>query len=146
MDGRGSILAGALSLGISSLGMLLPIAAGAQTFEPIKPMDTAGVDKAMLDDVFGRYEIRDATGKKKCRIILKRDYMIGGMQIEVAKDCAAQFPVMGEITAWRLMESWTIDLVDALRKTRVRFQTPDERYVAIPEVDGMDELFKLPAR
>ncbi len=121
-------------------------AAHAQTFEPIKVMDTKDVDKAMLDDVFGRYEIRDTTGKKKCRFTLKRDLTIGGMQIDVAKDCAAKFPVMGEITAWRLMENWTIDLSDALRKTRVRFQTPDERYVAIPEVDGIDELLKLTGR
>ena len=44
---------------------------------------------------------------------------------------------MADIAAWRLMESWGIDLVDAERKTRIRFTTPDNDYVAQPETDGI---------
>ena len=65
-----------------------------------------------------------------------------GYAIEVAGNCKKLFPVMDEIVGWRLLEGWTIDLVDATRKTRVRFSTPDERYVAIPEVDGIASLHK----
>jgi hypothetical protein len=44
---------------------------------------------------------------------------------------------MDGIAAWRLMQDWGIDLVDATRKTRIRFTTPDDAYVAEPEVDGI---------
>ena len=44
---------------------------------------------------------------------------------------------MADITAWRLLQGWTIDLADAERKTRIRFTTPDDSYVAYPEVDGI---------
>jgi hypothetical protein len=54
---------------------------------------------------------------------------------------------MGDIAGWRLLESWTIDLIDPLRKTRLRFETPDDRYVAFGapgDIAGMDDLVKLP--
>jgi hypothetical protein len=44
------------------------------------------------------------------------------------------------------MEGWTIDLVDPLRKTRVRFETPDNRYVPFgddKDIAGMHELIKI---
>lgn len=56
---------------------------------------------------------------------------------------------MGDIAAWRVNEGWSIDLVDALRKVKVRFETPDERYVAFGEardIAGMDRFLKLPDR
>jgi hypothetical protein len=43
------------------------------------------------------------------------------------------------------MEGWGIDLVDATRKARVRFTTPDDAYVAEPEVDGIFTILQ-PAR
>ena len=56
------------------------------------------------------------------------------------------YPIMGEITAWRLIEGWGIDFVDALRKTRVRWTTPDNPYVAFgddKDIAGMDDLIKV---
>lgn len=100
----------------------------------------------MIGDIFGPWELRDQSGKKRCRIVLKKEPAIGGYAIEVADTCAKTFPVMGDIAGWRLLEGWAIDLIDATRKTRVRFTTPDERYVAIPEVDGIDRLVKPPKR
>lgn len=122
-------------------------AALAYDFEPLKPMDTREVDPAMLKDAFGAYEIRDRAGKKRCRIRLTQQQAIGGYAVELAPDCAKAFPVMGDIAGWRLLEGWAIDLIDPLRKTRVRFSTPDERYVAFgnpADIAGMDELRKLP--
>jgi hypothetical protein len=75
-----------------------------------------------------------------------KDFGIGGYQIDVAPDCDKAFPVMGDIAAWRLLENWTIDLVDLLRKTRVRFETPDARYVPFgdeKDIVGMHELVKV---
>jgi len=131
--------------------MAAAMAAPAQAYDfaPAKPMDIASVEPAMLADVYGAYEIRDRSGKKRCRINLMKDFGIGGYQIEVAPGCAKAFPVMGDIAAWRLLESWTIDLVDALRKTRVRFETPDDRYVAFgdeTDIAGMHELVKVQER
>jgi len=137
-------------------GWLLIFVAAAMTgpahaydFAPAKPLDVASVDPAMLADVYGAYEIRDKSGKKRCRINLMKDVGIGGYQIDVAPGCDKTFPIMGDIAAWRLLENWTVDLVDALRKTRVRFETPDDRYVAFgdeKDIAGMHELVKVQER
>jgi hypothetical protein len=134
------IIAAMLLLGTATL-------AGAFEFEPVKPLDTAAVEPALLANVYGAWEIRDRAGRKRCRIVLLKDFGIGGYQIEVAPDCAKTFPVMDDITAWRLLEGWTIDLVDGLRKIRIRFSTPDNRYVVFgdpKDVAGMDDLRRLP--
>ena len=106
-------------------------------FEPLQPIDLESVDPDLAADVFGNWTISDESGGKTCRVGLLEDTGIGGMQIDVDPACEAVFPVMGDIAAWRLLEGWAIDLVDAERGTRIRFSTPDERYVAFPEVDGI---------
>ncbi len=103
----------------------------------LQPLDLTNVDPEFAEDMFGRWTIRDAGGERTCGIELMRETGIGGMQVGVDPACEAVFPVMGDITAWRLLEGWAIDLADAERKTRIRFSTPDERYVAYPEVDGI---------
>lgn len=131
-----------------ALAMMVPAGAAiAFDFAPVKPMDTREVDPAMLKDAFGAYEIRNRSGSKRCRVVLRQEQAIGGYAIDIAPDCAKAFPVMADIAGWRLLESWTIDLIDPLRKTRVRFETPDERYVPFgnpADIAGMDELRKLP--
>jgi hypothetical protein len=129
---RGKLLAAAL---------LIAAPAAAQ-FAPLKPLNLQEVDPAFIGDIFGAWEIRDKSSKKRCRIVLRKEQAIGGYAIEVADNCKKSFPVMDEIAGWRLLENWTIDLIDVTRKTRVRFETPDNRYVAIPEIDGIDGLFK----
>lgn len=122
-------------------------AATAFEFEPVKPLDVKSVDPALLMNVYGAWEIRDKSGKRRCRIELKAEPGIGGYQVEVAPGCDKAFPVMGDIAAWRVLEGWSIDLVDPLRKTRLRFETPDNRYVAFGEpadIAGMDTIVKLP--
>jgi hypothetical protein len=125
----------------------LTSAALAYDFEALKPLDTRAVDPAMIKGTFGAYEIRDKAGRKRCRLVLTQQQAIGGYAIELAPDCAKTFPVMADIAGWRLLENWTIDLIDPLRKTRVRFSTPDARYVPFgnpADIAGMDELRKLP--
>ena len=120
--------------------------AAAFDFEPVKSLDVKRFNPVLLADVYGAWEIRDKSGKRRCRIDLKQDFGIGGYQIEVAPGCDKAFPVMGDIAAWRLLESWTIDLVDPLRKTRLRFETPDNRYVAFgdaKDIAGMDNFVKI---
>lgn len=114
----------------------------AAQFAPLQPLNLKEVDPAMIGDIFGPWEILDEGGKKRCRIVLTKETTIGGYAIEVADNCKKSFPVMDEITGWRLLEGWAIDLIDATRKTRIRFTTPDERYVATPEVDGISRLVK----
>ena len=121
--------------------LLIAMPAAAQ-FAPLQPLNLKEVDPAMIGDFFGAWEIRDKSDKKRCRIVLKKEQAIGGYAIEVADNCKQAFPVMDEIAGWRLLEGWTIDLIDATRKTRIRFETPDNRYVAIPEVDGIATIVK----
>jgi hypothetical protein len=127
--------------------VLLAQPAFAFDFEPVKPLDLSQVDPAMANDLFGAYEIHNKSGSKRCRVVLLKEPAIGGMGIEVDPKCKAAFPVMDDIAGWRVLESWTIDLIDPLRKTRVRFETPDNRYVPFgnpADIAGMDELRKLP--
>ncbi|MBY0532956.1 MAG: protease inhibitor Inh/omp19 family protein [Xanthobacteraceae bacterium] len=109
-------------------------------------LSAAFFDPALIGDFFGAWEIRDASGKKRCRIVLKKEQAIGGYAIEIAENCEKSFPVIDEIAGWRLLESWTIDLIDVTRKTRIRFSTPDNNYIAIPEVDGIARPLKPPKR
>lgn len=119
------------------LVLMLLLATPALAQDDAAPMDLSQVDPAMVEDMFGPWEIADETGKKTCRVELKKEETIGGMEIVVDPACARVFPVMDEIAAWRLMEGWTIVLADATRKTRLVFFTPDERYIAREEVDGI---------
>lgn len=113
-------------------------------FEPLPLLDLAEVSPDFADDMFGRWTISDDSGSKTCAVELLREPTIGGMRIEVGSGCAEAFPVMADITAWRLLEGWVIDLADGERRTRVRFAVPDERYVAIPEVDGIATIEPVP--
>jgi hypothetical protein len=120
-----------LGVALSVLGV------AAASAQELMPMDTSGVDPVMLKSFYGSWLITDQSEAKRCNVVLKDEPTIGGSVIDVDPGCVRLFPVMGEIAAWRLMESWGIDLVDATRKTRVRFTTPDAAYIAIPEVDGI---------
>ncbi|MBS0246506.1 MAG: AprI/Inh family metalloprotease inhibitor [Proteobacteria bacterium] len=133
-------------------GLVVVTAAGAARaydFPPLQPMNESAVEPALLADVFGTWELGDRSGKRRCRIVLLKEMGIGGRQVEVAPGCEKAFPVMGDIAAWRLQEGWTIDLIDPLRKTRIRLETPDERYIAIgddKDVAGIDTFTKLETR
>jgi Protease inhibitor Inh len=113
-------------------------------FDNLKPIDVEAADPEFVADMFGPWTITDSSGDKHCNVVLKRDQTIGGMEVELAPACAATFPVLGDITAWRLLEGWAIDLVDAERKTRIRFETPDDIYVAYPETDGIFTIQPIP--
>jgi hypothetical protein len=135
------------SAALGGLLVMSPVPAEAHDFEPVKPLNIDKVDPAMLADAFGAWEIRDKAGKRRCQITLLKDAGIGGYQIDVAPACKATFPVMDDIAAWRLNQGWSIDLVDAVRKTRIRFETPDSRYIAFgskADIAGIDQFNKLP--
>jgi hypothetical protein len=138
---------GSTSLGCVFFVSAIVMPAYGFDFSPVRPMNVNEVDPAMLSDIYGAWEIRDKTGRKRCRVVLSKETTIGGNAIEVAPGCAKLFPVMADISAWRLQESWIIDLADPLRKTRLRFSTPDNRYIAqgdARDVGDIDELRKLP--
>jgi hypothetical protein len=88
--------------------------AGAFEFAPVKPLDVKSVYPALLSDIYGAWEIRDKSGQRRCRVNLRKDSAIGGNLIEVAPGCAKAFPVMDDVAAWRLLQGWSIDLVDPL--------------------------------
>ena len=120
---------------------ILPVTAALA--DDLKPMDMDAVDPDLLESFFGPWQIRDEGGNRLCKVTLKRDETIGGSQIDIDPACVKAFPVMGDITAWRLKENWTIELVDATRKTRITFETPDETYIAQPQTDGIFTIEQL---
>ena len=110
------------------------------------PAVAASQERAFLTSLSGEWIVQGAKRTTSCRVILKNEATIGGLEIIVAPDCTKKFAVMGDITAWRVSERRELHFVDALRKMRVRFQTPDNAFVAIPEVDGIDRLEKATRR
>lgn len=107
------------------------------------PLDLDSVDPAMAADFLGDWSIQNADGSKSCKVTLHKDQVIGGMQIDVDPHCGTVFPVMDDIASWRLLEGWEIVLVDATRKSMLRFFTPDNAYVAEPGTDGIATIVKL---
>lgn len=67
--------------------------------------------------------------------MLNPNQTIGGSKIDPAYPTV--FPVMDDITVWRLRPGWGIDPVDAERKIRVSFFAPDNAYVVQPETDDI---------
>lgn len=129
-----------ITRGLPSLALLaffaMPV--GLAFADDLKPMDpNGGVDPDLLKSFYGPWVISNQAGDKTCKVDLKDESTIGGSVIDFDPGCAKVFPVMDNIAAWRLMEGWGIDLVDATRKTVIRFTTPDAEYVASPEIDGI---------
>lgn len=120
------------------------LAAGAALADDLKSLDLDVLDKAEVADFLGKWEIRNEAGDKRCAVVLKREMTIGGMEIEVDPACAKVFPIMDDIAAWRLKEGWAIDLVDAVRQMRLRFEVPDITYVAVQDIDGIFTIEQLP--
>lgn len=108
------------------------------------PIDLATLDQAGRDGILGAWIISDQEGARACRVTLSDEPTIGGYVIEIDPACATAFPVMDEVVAWRLYESWEIVLVDPTRKELIRFTTPDEAYVANPEIDGVFTIARAP--
>lgn len=108
-----------------------------------QPLDLNAVDPSMLEGFFGPWQIQNEDGSKTCDVTLSRDETIGGMVIGIADDCATAFPLMGEIAAWRLYDGFDIVLVDATRKERVRFYTPDAGYIATDNPDGIATIMQV---
>ncbi len=128
---------------IYSLPVVAVLMSGAAFAQEAKPIDLATLNEEELSGLLGPWQISDADDKRHCKVVLKQEQTIGGAEIEVDPGCAKVFPIMDEITAWRLTEGWSIDLVDAVRHTRVHFETPDDSYVAFPDVDGIFTIERM---
>jgi hypothetical protein len=103
-----------------------------------------GGDPAMLEDVYGAWEIQDAQGRETPpqprRSEERRRHR--SPQIDFAKDCAKTFPVIDDIARLRLYGGGTIGFADATSKSRIRFPTPDNSYVAEPQTGGIFIIVK----
>ena len=107
------------------------------------PLDLDAVDPAMVADFLGDWMILNADGSKSCKVTLSREPTIGGMVIDIDPDCGKAFPVMNGVASWRLLEDWEIVLADATKKSLIHFTTPDNAYVAEPEMDGITTIVKM---
>ncbi len=122
---------------------ILLVCLGATVAQAQAPLDLDTVDPAMAADFLGDWSIQNADGSKSCKVTLHKDQVIGGMSIDVDPQCGSVFPVMENVASWRLLEGWEIVLVDATRKSLIRFFTPDNAYVADPGTDGITTIVKL---
>ena len=61
-----------------TLGLLQASAAFA---DDLMPMDTTGVDPDLLKSMYGPWVITDATGDKRCNVVLTDEPTIGGSVI-----------------------------------------------------------------
>jgi hypothetical protein len=123
------------------VGCLALLGAGTASAQAL--MDLEAIDPAMIEDFLGDWSIQNENGSKACKVTLSQEVTIGGLVIDVDADCAKVFPVMDEVVAWRLYEDWQIVLVDATRKSLIRFSTPDNTYIADPETDGITTIAKF---
>ena len=105
--------------------------------DDLKPMDRNAVDPELVNGFFGVWQIQNEDASKTCDVKLLKDDAIGGMTIELTDGCAKTFPVLGEVTAWRLYEDWVIVLADATRHELIRFTSDEAGYSAAPETDGI---------
>lgn len=126
---------------IRALGLVFLMSAGPASAQAL--MDLDSVDPAMLDSFLGEWSVQNTDASKTCKVSLSREVTIGGLVIEVDPECKRVFPVMDDVVAWRLYEDWQIVLVDATRKSLIRFSTPDNAYVADPETDGITTIVKI---
>lgn len=122
----------------------IAVSCGGAFADDLKTLDLDALDQSEVDDFLGAWEIRDVTGARRCTVTFKREMTIGGSGIDVDPACVATFPIMDEITAWRLKEGWAIDLVDAVRQMRLRFEVPDVTYVASQDIDGIFTIEQVP--
>jgi hypothetical protein len=126
---------------IRAMGFLVLLSASTASAQAL--MDLDAVDSQMLDDFLGDWSIQNVNASKTCKVTLSREVTIGGLEIDVDPGCGEVFPVMKHVVAWRLYEDWEIVLVDATRKSLIRFSTPDNAYVADPETDGITTIVKV---
>jgi hypothetical protein len=123
------------------MGLLVLLSASTASAQAL--MDLDAVDSQTLEEFLGDWSIQNADSSKSCKVTLSREVTIGGLEIDVDPDCGKVFPVMKHVTAWLLYEDWQIVLVDATRKSLIRFSTPDDAYVADPKTDGITTIVKL---
>ncbi|WP_373506048.1 AprI/Inh family metalloprotease inhibitor [Aestuariivirga sp.] len=116
---------------------------GLAAAQSTKLLDLSSVDPSLLEGFFGTWQVQNADGSKICDVELTREDTIGGLAIGIENACLDEFPVMGEVTAWRLYENFEIVFVDATWQERIRFFTPDNTYVATPEVDGITTIIQV---
>ena len=123
--------------------LVLLLSAAPALAQSTTPLDLNAVDPSMLEGFFGPWQIQNADASKTCDVTLSRDETMGGLSVAFAHDCAANFPVTGDIAAWRLYEGFEIALVDSEKHERLRFVVPDNNYVAVPETDGIATIVQV---
>ena len=106
------------------------IAAAGETLAPAKRVETMLGEVSVLT--------RDET--RECGIYLYEAKAKDGYKIEVDANCAAAFPVLTKVSAWRAYRSGDISFVAGDGKELLRFRGKGFHYRAVKEVDGVSKL------
>ena len=95
----------------------------------------APADKAR--DMMGDVNVMAGEDDDKCAIVLFEDKVQLGYRLEVAENCAAAYPVMTKVKAWRVYKDHMISFVDAGGHDLIRFKGKGYRRFAVKSVDGI---------
>ncbi len=92
--------------------------------------------KAMV----GTWEFSNSDRDKICTLTLKADATMLGLKLEFDRDCAAIFPFVRDIVAWRFNENELLRLLDAKGKPLVEFSEVENGIYEAPTA-GVGVLF-----
>ena len=110
---------------IAAIAVCVPGAALAQT----KP----ALNRA-AEAMIGTWEFSNADHDRVCTLEFRRDAALAGYKLEFDPNCAAQFPLVHDITGWKYPDDDLLYLLDAKGKALIEFS----------EVE--DGLFEAPTR
>lgn len=101
---------------------------------PAPALTDAG--KAMI----GSWEFSNADRDRSCSVTFKADRAPGGLKVEFEAKCLDQFPLVRDVTGWRLQDNDNLFLVDKAGKPLVEFSEVESGIFEAP-TPGFGVLF-----
>jgi len=91
-------------------------------------------------NVVGTWEFSNADRDKTCTVTLKAEPAPGGYKAEFDPNCAAQFPLTGNVVSWKYPDNDLLYLLDARGQALVQFSEVEDSIFEAP-TPGVGVLF-----
>ena len=91
-------------------------------------------------NVVGTWEFSNADRDKTCSVTLKAEPAPGGYKAEFDPNCAAQFPLTGNVVSWKYPDNDLLYLLDARGQALVQFSEVEDSIFEAP-TPGVGVLF-----
>lgn len=105
----------------SAVLLLLLLATSAQAQAPQRPAAPAQALSENAKAVLGAWEFSNSDRDKICSVTLKAEPAANGFRIEFDDRCAGAFPLINDITGWRMTDNELLRFVDAAGKPVIEF-------------------------